>query len=139
MTPKERRFVAMARVARMATVDEAGMPTVLPICFWLDGKRLYQIIDEKPKRVDGADLKRVRNLRANPSMAVVVDRWAEDWTRLGWVLLRGRGDVLAGGAEHVRAVAALREKYAPYRKMALEDQLLIRMTVQSVRSWGALD
>lgn len=138
MTPEERRFVAAARVARMATVDEHGMPTVLPICFWLDGERLYQVMDEKPKRVGGAALKRVRNLRANPSMAVLVDHWDEDWSRLGWVLLRGRGDVLEGGAEHARAVAALREKYAPYREMALAEQPMIRMTVESVRSWGAL-
>jgi PPOX class probable F420-dependent enzyme len=138
MTPEQRHFVAAARVARMATVDDDGMPTVLPICFWLDGERLYQVMDEKPKRVGGAELKRVRNLRANPSMAVVVDRWDEDWARLGWVLLRGRGDVLEGGAEHARALAALRDKYEPYRTMALEHQLLIRMTVQSVRSWGAL-
>lgn len=138
MTPEERRFVATARVARMATVDAEGMPTVLPICFWLDGERLYQVMDEKPKRVGGGALKRVRNLRVNPAMAVVVDHWDEDWSRLGWVLLRGRGELLEGGAEHARALAALREKYAAYRKMALEEQLLIRMTVQSVRSWGAL-
>ncbi len=62
-------------------------------------------IDEKPKRESGRPLKRVRNIVENPAVAVVVDRYDEDWMRLGWVMLRGRAEILSGGAGQDEAQA----------------------------------
>lgn len=139
MTPEQRGFLDAARVARMATVDDAGVPTVLPICFHVDRSALYTVIDEKPKRVRDDQLRRVRNILANPAMAVVVDHWDEDWSRLGWVLLRGRGALLDPGPRHAAAIAALRAKYPQYNRMELDARLLIHMEITSVRSWGRLE
>ena len=80
----------------------------------------------------------MRNLLENPRIAVVVDRWAEDWSRLAWVLLRGRGELLQPGDAHAAALALLREKYPQYRTMNLEQNPLIRMEIESVRAWGNL-
>ena len=136
--PQVRRFLEQARVGRLATVDAAGAPSVIPICYQIAGARLFTPLDEKPKRVDYGNLRRVRNLRARPEAAVVVDRWDEDWRRLGWVHLRGRAEVVEPGELHRQAVPLLREKYPQYREMALEDRPLIVMTIASVRHWGDL-
>lgn len=131
-------YLAAARVAHMATVDESGMPTVSPICYFLHRDRLYTPIDEKPKRVPAAQLKRVRNLLAHPSMAVVVDTWSEDWSRLGWVMLRGVGSVLEPASDYPDILVGLRAKYRQYRNMDLETRPLIQMEIRSVRQWGRL-
>ena len=72
-------------------------------------------------------------------MAVVADVYDDgDWSRLGFVLVHAAARVLTDGDEHARAVGALREKYAQYRCMALEERPVIAADVQSATSWGRL-
>jgi len=104
LTEAERRFLSRRKVGHLATADRRGAPHVVPVCFAIEGEALYITIDEKPKRAD-VPLKRLRNIAENPSVAVVVDRYDDDWTRLGWVMLRGRAEVLTEGAEHAHAQA----------------------------------
>ncbi|HZR98397.1 MAG TPA: TIGR03668 family PPOX class F420-dependent oxidoreductase [Chloroflexota bacterium] len=134
-------FLARARVAHLATADVAGQPHVVPIVFVVLDGRLYSPLDAKPKRVPGRRLKRVRNLAANPRVAVVVDRYAEDWSRLGYVLWQGRARLLDHGAEADRARAALRGKYSQYNDHALglHDATLIVVEPERVVVWGQLD
>ena len=110
----------------------------MPVCFCVDGLSLYITVDEKPKRTD-IPLKRIRNIQQNPAVAVTVDRWAEDWTRLGWVMLRGTADILNDGAEHDHAQASLRLRYRQYRAMDLAALPVIAVRIGRVRSWGLLD
>ncbi|MCZ6472606.1 MAG: TIGR03668 family PPOX class F420-dependent oxidoreductase [SAR324 cluster bacterium] len=138
ISPAARRFLKAARVAHMATVDESGAPTVLPICFQVKGRYLYSVIDEKPKRAAPMALRRVRDLLAQPRLAVVVDHYEEDWRRLGWVLLRGEAELLTPGNAHGEALALLRAKYPQYREMNLAQRPIIRMRILSLRSWGDL-
>jgi PPOX class probable F420-dependent enzyme len=70
-------------------------PHVVPVCFALSRDALYITIDEKPKRGPATALKRLRNIAENPAVAVITDRYDEDWARLGWVMLRGRAEILA--------------------------------------------
>ena len=106
------------------------------MCFAYAEGRIYIVIDEKPKR--SPRLKRLRNIQENPQVTLVFDRYDEDWTRLGWVLVRGTAAVLGYGPEHAGALAALREKYPQYRAMALEERPVISVTVKRVSSWGTL-
>jgi len=108
MQESEREFLMAQRVGRLATADARGNPHVVPVCFAISGDTLYVTIDEKPKRAGGRPLKRLRNMLDNASTAFVADRYDEDWSKLGWVMLRGRADILADGAEHDRAQALLR-------------------------------
>ncbi|MBS0562863.1 MAG: TIGR03668 family PPOX class F420-dependent oxidoreductase [Proteobacteria bacterium] len=134
-----RAFVLAQRVARLATADEAGAPHVVPVCFALDGAALYVAIDEKPKGTGPAGMKRLRNIAANPRAAVVVDRYAEDWSRLAWVMLRGRAEVLAPGeAEHAAALSLLRARYPQYRAMRLDDLPVIALRIARATWWGDL-
>jgi PPOX class probable F420-dependent enzyme len=104
----------------------------------VDDESLYITIDEKPKRQD-IPLKRLRNIQENPAVAVTVDRWDEDWTRLAWVMVRGNAEILPDGAEHDRAQVLLREKYPQYRTMDIAPLPVIALRIRRVLSWGVLD
>ena len=134
----QRRFLSRVRVAHLATADTAGQPHVIPIVFAIDERRLYTPIDRKPKRGTPAELKRVRNLLANPQVAIVVDEYDEDWTRLAWVLVTGRGELVEAGEAHAAGVMLLESKYPQYKKMPLADRPLIVVRPVHVASWGAL-
>ena len=136
-----RSFLERQRVAHLATADASGAPHVVPICFALVGQTLYIAIDEKPKRGDFHYLRRLRNLAENPRLAVVADVYDDhDWSRLGFVLLRGAGRIVAAdAAEHTQALQQLRNRYSQYRSMALEDRPVIAADITSVTTWGRLD
>lgn len=139
LTDQQRGFLDGQRVARLATADAAGRPHVVPICYALRGASVYFTIDQKPKRKPGADLKRLANLRANPFAALVVDRYDEDWSRLGWVMVRGRAEVLETGPEHDLAQAVLRARYPQLATMRIEELPVVAVRIEHVASWGRLD
>jgi coenzyme F420-0:L-glutamate ligase / coenzyme F420-1:gamma-L-glutamate ligase len=126
-----------ARVARLATADARGTPHVIPVCFAFDGGTIYTAIDEKPKRTSPRGLRRVRNIMANPQVALVVDHYAEDWRRLRYVLVRGTAIILDRGTEHRRAIARLREKYRQYRTMRLEGRPVMKILPLTIAAWEA--
>jgi PPOX class probable F420-dependent enzyme len=134
----QRDFLERSRVAHLATADRSGVPHLVPVCFQVDGMSLYITVDEKPKRTD-IPLKRLRNIQENPAVAVTVDRWDEDWTRLAWIMLRGPADILSAGEEHDRAQDRLRQRYPQYRTMDLAGLPVIAVRIRRVLSWGALD
>jgi coenzyme F420-0:L-glutamate ligase / coenzyme F420-1:gamma-L-glutamate ligase len=130
-------FIQAQRVARLATADADGRPHVVPVCFAFDGARFYVALDEKPKRVAATELRRVRNILARPDADLLIDRYDDDWSRLGFVLAHTRAALLPpDAAEHAPGVAALRERYPQYRAMALEEQPLIALEPQRFSVWG---
>jgi PPOX class probable F420-dependent enzyme len=151
LSPAERRFVAEARQATLATISPDGRPRLVPVCFVLGettdrlGRPLvYSPLDEKPKQVaDPMKLARVQDLLVLPDASILVDRWDEDWTRLGWVRAYGTGEILEPQPqereEHATAVAALKEKYPQYREQALERRPVIRIALTRAVSWGSLE
>lgn len=132
------RYLAAHRVARLATVNADGTPTVVPICFATDGITVYSALDAKPKSVPPTDLARVRNLLAHPAVALVVDDYAEDWTALAHLVVHGNARLVpVGEAEHAAAVALLRGKYPQYVAMAIDVQPVIALTPTRARFWAA--
>jgi PPOX class probable F420-dependent enzyme len=138
LSDHERRFLLTRRVGYLATADNQAVPHVLPVCFAISQDTLYITIDEKPKRVAGQALKRVRNIERNPMVAIIVDRYDEDWTRLGWVMLRGRAEILLAGTEHDRAQELLRSRYRQLAAMQIAGQPVIAVRLERVTSWGNL-
>jgi PPOX class probable F420-dependent enzyme len=138
LSDHERSFLLTQRVGHLATADSRAMPHVVPVCFAISQDTLYITIDEKPKRVAGSALKRVRNIETNPMVAIVVDRYDEDWTRLGWVMLRGRAEILRTGTEHDHAQALLRSRYGQLAAMQIAEQPVIAVRLERVTSWGNL-
>lgn len=137
LTETQRLFLDQARVAHLATVDRSGAPHLVPVCFCIRHDCIYITVDEKPKRT-GGPLQRLRNIQANPAVAVSVDRWDEDWTRLGWIMLRGQAEILPDGADHDAAQHDLRQRYPQYRTMALSGLPVIAVRIMRVLSWGNL-
>ncbi len=136
LSPEMELFVREARVARLATVDEAGQPLVVPICFVWDGTALYSAVDQKPKR--SRDLQRLRNIAANPKVSVVIDHYDEAWDRLRWVVFQGQGQLLQTTVEAHEAIDLLRTKYPQYVLMPLSpDAPVIKVTPVRVLSWSA--
>ena len=133
----QRRFLDQGRVGHLATADRNGAPHVVPVCYGVADETLYITIDEKPKR-QGRPMKRVRNILENPQAAFVADRYDEDWRRLGWVMLRGRAEVLDAGPEHDAAQALLRARYPQYRAMDLAGRPVIALRIARATSWGDL-
>ncbi|MBI3744537.1 MAG: TIGR03668 family PPOX class F420-dependent oxidoreductase [Chloroflexi bacterium] len=137
-TAAQRRFLESHRVAHLATASADRVPHVVPACFAFDGERLYVAIDEKPKRVAASRLKRLRNVAVNPQVALVVDDYSDDWSRLAWLMVRGRADVVPAGRERPEALRLLRARYPQYRAMAIEDLPLLAITPQRVADWGKI-
>ena len=136
LTPGLRDFLLARRVAHLATADGQGVPHVVPVCFALGEASAYVTIDGKPKT--GRPLRRLSNLAVNPACCLVADRYDEEWARLGWVMLHGRAEVLAGGAEHDAAQGLLRGRYAQYRAMELGALPVIALRIARVGQWGDL-
>lgn len=137
LTPAQAAFLLAHRLGHLATVDEQGRPHNVPVCFALHAGNLYIAIDEKPKRGDVRDLRRVRNIHANPSVCLVVDDYDEDWSRLAWLQVRGEAAVVDDADEHTGALAALRARYPQYRAMALEGRPALRIIPTRVVAWSA--
>ena len=132
------QFIRDHRVARLATADGDSRPAVIPVCYVFDGEQFYSPIDEKPKQVAPRQLKRVRNIETNPHIALVIDDYAEDWSKLAYVLVTGLAVIVQPGTdEHARAVRLLRDKYPQYRAMAIDKRLLIRITPTRIKHWRA--
>lgn len=145
LSAHERSFLAAARTATLATIAPDGVPRLVPVCFALAdaaGPVIYTPLDDKPKRVgDPRDLARVRDILTRPDVSLLVDRWSEDWSQLGWLRILGRASLLEPGDsadEHASALAALRTRYAQYADHHLDDRPIIRIAVIATRSWGNL-
>lgn len=141
LSEAERAFVLARRVGHLATADAHAVPHVVPhvvpVCFALHDTSAYITIDAKPKRTD-RPLKRLRNIAANPAASLVVDRYDEDWARLGWVMLHGMAEIVAAGAEHDAAQALLRARYPQLRAMDIAGLPVIALRIARVASWGDL-
>lgn len=137
LSEDQARFLASCRVGHLATADARGIPHLVPVCFAVSDGALYITIDQKPKG-DPRALKRLRNISENPVAAFVADRWDENWTRLGWVMLRGPAEILVGGPEHDWAQTLLRQRYRQYRDMQIAELPVIAIRIARVTSWGNL-
>lgn len=139
LAPGVETFLRTGRVARLGTTDAGGQPLVVPVCYAFDGEYCYSALDAKPKRVPADRLKRVRNIQENPRVCLVVDHYEEDWSRLRYVILQGRAELLTSGPELSRAVNLLLDKYPQYRAMRLDQNstLVIKIAPERVIQWSS--
>ena len=138
VSPEVAAFLKAGRVARLGTADAAGQPLVVPLCYAFDGRHCYSAIDAKPKREAPGQLQRVRNIRQNARVSLLVDHYEEEWSRLRYVILQSRADLLSDGAEFTYAVDLLLEKYSQYRTLNLDRSagLVIKITPERVIQWS---
>jgi PPOX class probable F420-dependent enzyme len=137
-TTGQRVFLEAQRVGRLATADAAGQPQVVPVCFAYDETRILIPLDTKPKRVPPARLRRVRNILANPRVALVFDRYDDDdWSRLAYLLIEGTASLLPPeDPAHRRGVLLLRHRYTQYQAMPIDTLPMIAIAPDKVIGWG---
>ena len=128
-----RRRLVAARTAYLATVRADGRPHVVPIVLAVDGDRIYSIADPKPK--DGLDLLRHRNIRANPSVSLVVDEYDEAWERLWWVRADGTARVAEEGPDRDTAIGLLRARYPQYGSWTAPFGAATVIGIERISSW----
>ena len=121
-------------MARLATVGAEGKPHVVPITFAVDADTVYFAVDAKPKRT--SDLKRLRNIAANPAVSVLVDHYEQDWDRLWWVRGDGTARVVEDRVRTERALDLLVRKYAQYRD-ARPPGPVVAITLERMTGWAA--
>ena len=129
-----RRRVAISEVGTLATNGPDGRPHLVPFVFALKGDILYWTVDQKPKR--HTHLQRLRNIRRDPRVAVLVDTYTEDWARLWWVRMDGTARIVDDAEERARAINALRGKYVQYREQPL-DGAVVAIDVERWLGWPA--
>jgi len=129
-----RRRISEMPVARLATVDAAGRPHVVPISFVVDGDTLYFAVDAKPKRT--SDLKRLRNIAQNPAVSVLFDHYEDDWTGLWWVRVDGAAQRVDDAAEAGRAIDLLVGRYPQYAR-ARPGGPVVAISIERMSGWSA--
>src|SRR5713101_7689706 len=129
-----RRRIDAAQVACLATVGRDGRPHIVPITFALDDDTIYFAVDFKPKTT--ADLQRLRNIEANPSVSVLVDHYEDDWTKLWWVRVDGGARIVIDGEVFEKGIALLTQRYAPYRSVRPVGPV-VAIAVERMTGWSA--
>jgi PPOX class probable F420-dependent enzyme len=130
-----RTWFAQARAARLASADDLGRPHLVPVVFAVRGDVIVTAVDQKPKRT--ANLRRLRNIAANPHVALLVDHYEDDWSRLWWVRADGEAELSDHGS-HPELLAALAEKYPQYRADPPTGALIV-VRVSRWSGWSAAE
>jgi PPOX class probable F420-dependent enzyme len=130
-----RRRLTGSRHARLASVSEDGRPHLVPIVFAVDGDILYFAVDSKPKRT--ANLKRLKNIAANPAVAVLADHYDDDWTKLWWVRVDGTARIVTDEAEAQRAIDLLTQRYRQY-ETERPGGPVVAIHIDRLTGWSAI-
>lgn len=137
-TAEVRCRFAQVGVARLATADPDSRPHIVPVTFaLLDEQTIVTAVDHKPKRT--TKLRRLRNIAANPAVAVLADHYADDWDQLWWARADGTARIIASGEEtqsRAAAAQALAERYRQYRQVPPTGPLIV-ITVERWSGWSA--
>ncbi len=126
-----RQFIAVARVCRIATVRPDGTPHLIPVCPVFDGEATVYV--DIGRRYTTAE-----DLRASPNIAVLIDEYSDDWSKLRAVLLRCRAEPIEGEGKE-RAWEMIRAKLPAYEGIGWKPRLTLALRVYDWRQWGIID
>jgi PPOX class probable F420-dependent enzyme len=139
LTDEARAFLDTHRLAHFATVDARVVaPHVVPLCYARVDDRIYFVVDDKPK-APGRTLQRLRNIAGCPRVALVVDDYDEDWSRLAYLLLHCEATRVDAEVEFTAVLGVLRQRYPQYLRMALSfaTHPMVRMDIRRWHLWRA--
>jgi PPOX class probable F420-dependent enzyme len=120
----------------MASSGPDGKPHIVPITFAIEGNVLYFAVDAKPKTT--TDLKRLRNIAANPAVSILIDHYEDDWNRLWWVRLDGEARILTEHDEIERALDLLAARYRQYRTNR-PDGPVVAVAIERTSAWSSAE
>lgn len=128
-------FLQEGRRAQVATCGSDGWPHIVPLS--------YLLVDGKPAFWTDGDSQKVKNLRRDPRISVLVEKGnaVEEFRA---VQLRGYAEVVDDYARSVAAGRALFERYSPeplppealaHVETLAHQRVLVTVRVEKVVSW----
>jgi PPOX class probable F420-dependent enzyme len=128
----EERYLRSKERGFLATANEDGTPTVVPVCFVYDQGKVYTAVDAKPK---GPRLARIANIRRRPRVSFMVDAYSRDWSKLSYLLIHGKAELVTADSERKRAARLLIAKYPQYRMLGTAMREIVRVRVERTKFW----
>jgi PPOX class probable F420-dependent enzyme len=125
--------LASARVARLATAGVDGRPHLVPVTFAVDGDLIYTAVDHKPKK--STSLRRLRNIRENPRVALLADFYDENWDLLWWARVDGWASVVEDKRALQDPIDVLADRYEQYRRIRPVGPLIV-IRVDRCTGWS---
>ena len=123
-----------ARVARLATAGSDGQPHLVPVTFAVDGDLIYTAVDYKPKK--STNLRRLRNIRENPRVALLADHYSDDWGELWWVRVDGWASVVEDERGLQDPLDVLAERYEQYQERRPAGPVIV-IQVDHWKGWSS--
>lgn len=119
-------LIEETRVARLATVDGV-QPHLVPVVFVFADERFFIPLDEKSKSIRSDELRRVKNIRRNPKVALLIDKYEEDWTKLFFLMVQGSASIIGKG--HLQLLTKVHKllfaKYHQYKKVGIGESCIM--------------
>ncbi|SRR6266540_3000146 len=115
----------LGKVAHLATASSNLQPHLVPVVFVILKRNIFIPLDCKPKSTAVKQLKRVKNIEANPKVAFLVDNYEDDWERLWFVMLVGSARLIDHSISTARdrgfsnIQKLLFKKYSQYSKIGM--------------------
>lgn len=138
IAPDIKDFIQRARVARLATVGSGFKPHLVPTVFVFDGNHFFIPVDEKRKKAKPENLRRIKNIQGNSNVALLLDKYSEDWTRLAFVMIQGTASIIKSRTQADiqlrQAQKELATKYTQYQKIGI-GEMCIMIKPEKVVSW----
>ena len=132
MSPEEARATFLLQPhAILATADASGVPHLVPAVFAAVDECLALVVDHKPKRT--TDLKRLRNIAANPHVCLLTEHYSADWSTLWWARADGTARI---GEVTPEMLTALQARYPQYREVPPAGPAVV-VTVAKWSGWTA--
>ena len=118
-----RERFADSPVAVLGTSDADGVSHLVPVTYLVSRDKVFIAIDGKPKR--SRDLKRLRNIAANPRVCLLAQRYDDDWTRLWWARADGTAHIVGPDDVPFGVLGGLTERYPWYRTNPPEGPVIV--------------
>ena len=102
----------------------------MPVCQVLVDGHVYFASDIKGRKM--------KNLDANPQVAVIVDLYSDAWGRLKGVMVQGRATLITGGPRFASSAGCCTPSTRSTRDAAIDesDSVIVEVTPTHVFSWG---
>jgi nitroimidazol reductase NimA-like FMN-containing flavoprotein (pyridoxamine 5'-phosphate oxidase superfamily) len=127
---KVAQLIGRERVCRVATVNEDGMPHLVPVCPVLANGKIYF--------GSGNAARKVKNLKENPRVAVTVDLYSDDWAHIKGAMVQGTVKLIARGPRFRKIRGLLYKKYPHYATDAAlgeSDSVIVEVTPTAAFDW----
>ena len=101
---REVKFLQAHELCRLATASKDGRPHVVPVVYALDREDIVIAVDYNTKKL--------KNLRENPKVALVVDEYRPN----RGLMVEGDCEILECGKEYMRLLQILFDRFVFYRR-----------------------